>query len=422
MLIKLKNFVSSFIQRGGHYIFFSTMTSKVMNFLLSVFIVRILSEHIYGNVSYAFSIIVVLLPISGLGLHHSLLRYGALEKNVQGKNRLFNYLFKWGFLFSVLIASVLFFGSGLISFRLPDSNIYIKLMSFLVITFFISEYTYSYLRIHKNNKMYSWGITIKSILVLAFCLTASILWSGTGYIASYVIVPLIVAGILLYFSNGKYSYLNETPGKYTLKKYLNYGIWIGLGSIASQLVIALDTIMVANIMADSVELAIYKVATIIPVNLIAIPMVLFRTDYVYIAENFNKRSFLISYYKKYLLSFSVILAIILLGWILFGNIIVSIFGPNYIESKPIISLLMVMVALSFIMRVPLGNIINAVGKSKWNSISNLVLLFLNIVLNAILIPRLGLKGAAIATNISVFVSGMFNLLLFRYYLKKYCLE
>jgi O-antigen/teichoic acid export membrane protein len=147
-------------------------------------------------------------------------------------------------------------------------------------------------------------------------------------------------------------------------------------------------------------------------------MVLLKTDYVYIAEKHLDRKFLINYYRKYLIIFISILIGILLIWFIFGNWIISIFGPEYARSKAIVSILMIMVSGAFLTRVPLGNIINAIGKSHWNSISNLVLLLVNFILNAVLIPKYGLTGAAVATSISIWISGFINIALFSNYLKK----
>ena len=107
-------------------------------------------------------------------------------------------------------------------------------------------------------------------------------------------------------------------------------------------------------------------------------------------------------------------------WFVFNDFILSIFGQSYSNSKPIIMILLIMLISSFLFRIPLGNMLAAVGKSKWNSISNFVLVIENIILNSILIPLYGITGAAIATTISIWTSGLIDIGLFVFYLKKYC--
>jgi O-antigen/teichoic acid export membrane protein len=410
----------SFANRGGHLVFSSMITSKILNFILSVIIVRVLAENIYGNISYALSIMQILIPVAGLGLHHALLRFGAIENSVEAKNNLFKHLLKWGSLFSLIIMVIVYIFADLICTRLPEAKQYLQLFLPLIFTFFLAELIFSFFRIHKNNKTYSIGIIIKSVVLFAASYGATMIWGGKGYALAYSLTPLLVMLIMLFPAEKNYKLIQTPRTTIKLKPYIKYGIWVGFGSIASQLVLLLDTIMVGNIMADSYQLAIYKVATIIPVNLLFIPMVLLKTDYVYIAEKHKDRKFLINYYKKYLLIFSAIFVVIIVGWLIFGDLLISIFGSEYSSAKPLVSILLIMVGGAFLTRIPLGNMINALGKSQWNSISNLILLFVNFILNAILIPEYGLTGAAIATSISVWLSGIINIFLFNYYLKNMC--
>lgn len=416
---KIKQVFASFKTRGGYYVFSSMLFSKIINFILSIIIVRLLAEEIYGNISYAFSILQILLPLAGFGLHYTMLRFGAIEKERNNKNNLFITFLSKGFVYSLIIMVLLIILSPFITQRLPGSNHYLRLFSPLIITFYISELLFSYFRIQKNNRLYSIGLGLKSILMLIICSLAAYYFRAEGYIVAYVFVPLVVFISMFSAIYRKYQISYKLKDHVHISPYLKYGLWVGLGSIASQLVILIDTIMVANIIADSVQVAIYKVATIIPVNLLFLPMVLLKTDYVYIAENHSNKKFLLNYYKKYLFIFFSILIVILAGWFLFSDIIMLMFGGEYTNSKSIINILMLMVAGAFLMRVPLGNMLNALGKSKWNSISNIILLSMNIVLNTLLIPKYGLYGAAYASVISVWISGIINVFLYFFYLKRY---
>ena len=290
--------IKSFKERDGQYVLSSMVISKIMNFILSIFIVRLLAESVYGNISYALTVVQVILPLAGLGLHHSLLRFGALEDSLKGKNELFLLFLKFGTAFSIVLAAILFFLSDFITINLPDSGKYLRLFSPLILTFFFSEVIFSYFRVMKNNRMYSKGVIYKSILLFLLCGSATYWFSGKGYVIAYTLAPLIIALIFFIFFV-KPSINTNTKIKSSLKliPFVKYGFWVGIGSIASQLLILLDTIMVGNIIANSTELALYKVATIIPMNLLFIPLVIFRTDYVHIAQNYKVREFLITYYK-----------------------------------------------------------------------------------------------------------------------------
>ncbi len=402
--------------------FFSTMLTKVITFVISLIIIRIFTTNDYGNISYAFSIITLFVPVVGLGLHYSLVRFGGLEGDLQVKNNLFLSLSTWGSLFSLVLCFILIISSKWITIKIPEAGRYLRMFSPLMITFFLFQMISSYFRAQKNNKLYSFSLLLKAILSLIICPIAAYYFNVSGYIIAYVFIPFIAAVILYLLYKRQYQLRIKRHEKIPIGQYLKYGAWLGVGIIAAQLMLVLDVIMVGNILTDSNQLALYKVATIIPVNLLSIPLVLFTTDFVHIAEHASDRKFLVDYYKKYLRNIIPILLLILTVWFVFGAYIVRLFGHDYIESQPIISILFIMVIGAYIFRIPLANIISAVGKSKWNSYSNFILLIVNVTLNLTLIPRMGLKGAAIATTASIWTNGIINFIFYRYYLKRYCTE
>ncbi|MDZ7796611.1 MAG: oligosaccharide flippase family protein [Candidatus Marinimicrobia bacterium] len=416
----IKQTVRSFTSRGGHFVFSSMIISKLSNFVLSILIIRILAESVYGNISYAFSIMQVLVTLSGMGLHHALLRFGALEKSLEEKNDLFMIFVKYGTVISLILGAVLFFSSDAVSTKMPGAAKFLQMFSPLLFTFFLAEIIFSYFRIQKNNRLYSAGMIIKSLLFLAVCYTATLLSGGQGYVIAYTLVPLMTAGLMYFFAKRLYHIGMRSKKQIDIKPHLKYGFWVAAGNIASQLIILLDVIMVGNIIADSTQVATYKVATLIPLNLLFIPMVLLRTDYVYIAEKYQNRVFLINYYKKYFVIFVSMLIVIFILWFLLADIIMGVFGAYYIKAKPLVTILLFMVVASFLFRIPLGNMLAAVGKSKWNGISNIILVFINFALNLLLIPRYGLIGGAVATVTSIWISSVISIGMFSYYLSKYC--
>jgi O-antigen/teichoic acid export membrane protein len=245
---------------------------------------------------------------------------------------------------------------------------------------------------------------------------------GIGYTIGFSVAPAISAFVvyLAIRKRGKVDIrILERIKDLPLKKsdYAKYGVFAGLGNIASQMAWQLDTVMIGILLANSTLVATYKVAALIPFSLIFIPTVFMQTDFVYIAENHKNRKYLINYYKKYLLVFSLITTVILVAWYAFGGMIVRLFGPDYIEARSLINILMINVATTFLFRVPLGNILAAVGKAKWNSYSAVAMLLFNLLLNYLLIPRLEVFGAAYATVISISVSCIIALVLFVTYLK-----
>ena len=169
--------------------------------------------------------------------------------------------------------------------------------------------------------------------------------------------------------------------------------------------------------AASAEIASYRVATLIPYNLMIIPSVFMETDFVHISKNTKNSSELLSYYKNYLgIIFLISIPIFLVLFVFLDPIMVLLFSSKYSGVSEITSILMIGIIFSFFFRSPLGNILAAVGKANWNVYNAYFSLGLNVILNLILYPKYHLKGLAYSTVISFIVTGFIQFILFYYYI------
>lgn len=422
MINKIKNTFLSFQQRGGFHIFLSTILLRIIQFVVGVFIIRLLSKEDYGNLSYALTITQLIIPFSGAGLYLSLLHFGPIQNEFENKIKLFKFSIQRGFFYSILLVLLVIGLSGLVSISMPGSVSYLRLFSIYILSYYLFYTAVSFQRVLKKNKAYASSLLLNSILVLILSMAGVFLAKGKGYVLGFSIAPALSAVIVYLMISKKekieikvFDRIKDLP--VNAKEFTKYGIFAGLGNIASQMAWQLDTIMIGLILTQSTMVATYKVAALIPFSLMFIPSVFMQTDFVYIAEKYNNKKYLIDYYKKYFVIFFSITIMILSAWYLFGSQIIKLFGADYIEALPLINILMINVASTFLLRVPLGNILAAVGKAKWNSYSAIILLAINLVLNLILIPKYNIYGAAYATVISISISCIVSVFFFLVYLK-----
>lgn len=411
----------AFQKRGGVHIFSSTILLRIIQFILGILIIRLLSKEEYGNLSYALTLTQLIIPFSGAGLYLSLLHFGPIQTELKAKVELFNFSIQRGFLYSLIVMIAMIGLGQLVSLRMPGSVSYFRLFSIYILSYYLFQTAVSFLRVLKKNKAYAASLLLNSFLVFILSLAGVFLSKGIGYTIGFSIAPAISA-LVVYIAIRKRDKIEIRPFNKieTLQvkrsDYTKYGIFAGLGNIASQMAWQLDTIMIGLLLAQSTLVATYKVAALIPFSLIFIPSVFMQTDFVYIAEKYQDKRYLINYYKKYLAVFSLITAVTLSAWYIFGAEIVKLFGADYMEARPIINILMINVATTLMFRVPLGNILAAVGKAKWNTYSAAAMLVLNLMLNYLLIPRYEIYGAAYATVISIALSCIVAMTLFIIYL------
>jgi O-antigen/teichoic acid export membrane protein len=73
---------------------------------------------------------------------------------------------------------------------------------------------------------------------------------------------------------------------------------------------------------------------------------------------------------------------------------------------------------AILLRIPLGNILAASGWVKVNTVNSLIIAVLNLILSYVAIEHFGIIGAAYVTSGLLWLSGVFSLIAFIFYLKR----
>lgn len=88
-----------------------------------------------------------------------------------------------------------------------------------------------------------------------------------------------------------------------------------------------------------------------------------------------------------------------------------LFGPKYVQAAGALLLLLPGIALSSLARV-LANDLAARGRPELNMYTALLIVIINVVLNILLIPKMGISGAALATTLAYSVNAVIKVCLY----------
>ena len=392
--------------------FASSLFTKICSFLTSLILIRILSPDEFGVLSYVFSALAFFIPFSGGGMQHSFLRYAPMFVDKKDKLGLFQHSFFRGLLFSFFLAFVLFLLMPWLNSAVGKTSTYFSWLILYLFSFFLLELVKIRYRVEDQNKKYAGIDAYTSALVLFFGTGLAYFYGSLAYVIVFVTVPLVLGLAHL-----------KLPLKVPVKipeKYYSYGMWVGIGAIASQLMYSLDIFLIGKLIQDPQQVAIYRSASIIPIALFFIPNSYITTHYTDLAKNSMDKEYLIRFAKDYIKLFSVLAFV--LGAVLYfmsDSIISILFGEEYAEAAYLFEILILGMLGAFILRIPFGNMLASVGKSNWNAIVAFIILVLNGILNYYAIYAWGIVGAAIVTSALLWISGILSLALFFVYLKKF---
>jgi len=369
-----------------------------------------------GVVLFAYSIIAFLVPFGGLGLHQSLVRYGALLKTDEDKNNLFIYVLKKGTIVTFFIISLIIIFGYVFPFKFENTRNYLTLLSFVLIPLFILSTIQIQFRLKHNNKKFSeTDITYNLILVIAV-LIFSYFFQEKGYIFAIIIAPTLTS--LLFFKKLKINFSITKKLKIIDFSFWRYGFYSGITSVVTNLLLIIDILLIGHLLEDSEMVTAYKYVSLIPLSLLFISKAFITTDFVFFTEKIKNKEYIFNYIKSYMSLFFLI-SIVICGFsFFFSKEILSIFSKDFAIYSESFLILIFGISGILIFRGLFGNLLCSIGKIQINSYIMAIALVLNIFSNFYLIPIYGIKGAAITSALLMWFTGVFSCVWFLYLYKK----
>lgn len=413
----IRAYFTGFLNRSGDYVFIATIVSRILSFLSSWLALQLIEEQELGIILFAYSIIQFIIPISGMGLHQSLIRYGALLESEKEKNQLFNYVLKKGIISSLLLIIGLVTTGFFIPFQFEGTYFFFSILSFSILSFFLLEVVKVKFRLQHKNKLFALSEFTHSFILLLLIGILSYYFQGNGYVAALVIAPLLAAA--LFVSKLEVNFKFSKRHKVVDLKFWRYGFFGGLSNVVTQLLFLIDMILIGYLLDDASAVTKYRYVSLLPFSLLFLPRVFISTDFVAFTEKIRDRNYIENYIKNYMLFFGFASILIVLAFILAGKFLLGFFGDNYPEFYDSFVILTFGISGIFILRGLFGNLLSSIGKIEWNYVILSLAVTINIISNYILIPTYGIKGAAITSCALMWISGILSWLTFKYFYSKF---
>ena len=404
-------FFKGFKDRKGNYVFIATVSARILSFIASIIALKLINKVDLGYVIYALNIMAFVIPLSGLGIQQGLLRFGARLNSVSEKKALFSFVFKKGILFSVILSAVIFILSYILPLEFEQSAYFLRWLSALLLTSFLLESIKIQFRLEHNNKKFALIEIFYNVLLVISVFILSSFFKELGYTIALIVAPLIT--FLWFFKSLNINFKSVVLPIPIDFSFLKYGFFAGMANVATQLLFAVDILLIGSILNDPSLVTAYKYVFLIPFSLLFLPGILLTTDFVNLTERIYNKSYINSYSKNYMLFFLLFSIGILAVFYPFSGFILSLFSPEYSQYTSTFLVLTVGVFGILIFRGLYGNLLSALGKAQVNYWIAFVALLINIPANYYLIPKYGILGAAITSAGLMWFSSLSTFVVFK---------
>lgn len=416
------NSISFLIKNGFLHIFSSNVLNKIIQFCSGVVLIRLFSKETYGQWTYANNILSFFLLFEGLGVCNSLLQFGSESSNSERHVELLRYSLKYGLIVDIALSFLILFISTIIDLPIKGSS-QILLFSSLIPVFSVVFNIYeSFLRATLRNSLFSILSVVHTGLTLICMILGVYFYDIYGAIIGRYFAWIIVDFIALIFikKDCKTIVTKITFDNKEKKEFNKYAFITTASNSLSSILYLIDTFLVGIVIKDTIAVASYKTATLIPFAIDFIPLSIMTFFYPYFAkENKNIEKIRHRYLKllKYLglLNFFISTFLFALAPILIS----FLFGRQYTDSVLPFRILAIGYFFAGTFRIPAGNILGCLRMVKVNLFVSVVSGILNIILDILFINLWGPVGAAISTFSIFLVSCILsNSYVFIYFKKK----
>lgn len=372
-------------------------SSKFLSFLLVPLYTACLSTEDYGISDLITVTVSLLIPILTLCLAEGILRFTLNEKyNKQQIFTLTMIVFSLGTLLLILFTPILLELLNLMDYSIYFLIYYIVSSMTIILQQFVKGL--NHIKSYVITGIISTAVIISSNIVLLLILN----WGIIGYLLSMIfgnllalIYLLIKEKIYLYICNPK------KIRKYLIHDIFFYSIPLIPNSVSWWINNSLDRYII-NFYSGVAALGIYSVSYKIPSIVAVISNIFSNSWQISAIENYESQDAMDFYedvYKKYSSLYIVFSSVV----IVFIKVIAQIMFAKDFYSAWICSMILTLAAVFQAMAGYLGAIYGAAMKTKSIFITTMLGAIINIILNIVMIPFLGVSGAAIATLLSYII-------------------
>jgi len=404
------------VARGGFILFFGSIIGKVSGFFRQFIIIRMLSPELYGLFALGLAFYNIIINIGHLGLYHGSQRYiaffTAAGEHSKVKGTIKNSL-------KIILCTSIILPSLLIAFSKPLSSFLNKPELHVVLLVFVlglplAMFNNIFISFFLGFKRVEITVFLNDILFNIFSILLMfgglLLWKSvyTPIIALIITIIIVFAITLYFYKKIIISSLKEVTTSHITGELLLFSLPLFFSGISYMILNNTDTLMLSYYMPiDAVGFynSAFLIMQTMPIFLTSLSTIFMPVLTGFVARKLNREAReLYQTVTKwiFLLTFPAILTFFYFP----RQILTTLFSAPYGQAGTALAIL---VAAEFMHTTlgPNGQALIAYGATRAVFIGYGAATVLNIFLNALLIPRMGISGAAAATGMSLVVLNIF---------------
>lgn len=382
------------VLKNAGFVFFADVISRVLSFVFILIIARSLGDVGLGQYSFIFSFAGLFAAFYDLGMGYFLIK--EVSRNKNKASEIYSAVLSTKAIIGSIVAIIT---AILITFSAEDKavviSVYIAAGAMLV--YHLKEALLSVFVANENMKFVAGTRLLDSFIIVG--VGSLVLLNGVGIIilTSVFLSAYLTTFFISLISVKKYGKLKLVTNKEKYLSIIKASIPFWLAGIFSTIYLRIDTVML-GFLAGFSDTGIYSASFKLLDALYFIPQAVITAIFPVMSRLHKndkatlKRLYHKAFYYLLILALPMGLGVTLLA----DRIIYFIYGAGFMESAPILRILIWVEVFAFMYSVS-GFLLNSIDKQKVFTYVTAGAALLNVIMNFILIPKYGPMGAAYAT-------------------------
>ncbi len=404
MIQRIKNFLfkntsdKQIVAKNTFWLSLSEVLSRILKLILIVYAARILGADGWGTFSYALSLASLIMIFSDIGLGNLIARE-AVQKKEQYRSFITAALFLKGCI--LLLSVVVVIVAGYSFSNIPQANILFPIIGVIFLFDSLRDLGFA---INRATEKMEREMIVKVVMGIVILMSGFILLKlsptpmsiATAYVSGSIIGCILIMVIIRTQLQHYLSPFNPFMMRTVLQT-----VWpLALITLISSIMGNIDIYMM-GIWSTTTEIGLYSSVQRIQQFIIIIPSMIATASFplMSLLAHTDKKQLGVILGKSIIIMLLAGIPIAVGGTLLSKEIIVLLFGIQYVGAAPVLQILMVMLLVSFPL-IMLSNVVFVYDKQKNLALAYGIGVIANIILNTLLIPQFGAIGAALATLLS----------------------
>ena len=399
--------IGVFIKSGFLYVFSGNILVKASNMIASIIIVRITEKTEYAYYSYAVNLFSYIELIAGLGLASALLKYATNDNSKEKDKAYFVFAGKWGTLIQFIASALLCIGVTFIELPFAEAKTYVYALALLPCLSYFLSVLQMYLRARENYDKYAMTGLGQAVIICVIGSLAAIVFGVKGLVgARYLAVGIVILCAWRYICPQIRRIDNVRLEKEEKRAFVGMGGAMMLADFFSAIMPYNETFLVNNLIKDEIVTANFKVAGLLPSQLILVTGSIVIFFFPKVAKISDERYVLKYIFKIAFFNLIAVSVITFLGILLTPMIINVLYGNKYQDAAEMSYMLWIMRYINVAFRMLPMNFLPALGRTRFNALCCAISCVFQIVIDYFCLSIYGMNGLAYATIVIYVLSGI----------------